>query len=142
MATICACGCGLELPPRSGPGRPAKYLAEHAPDKRQGRRKRSVPLAPVVQLSSAPSAPQPDAPPPPDPREPPLVAATRRELEAAKRADSPEGLILLQLAWHISAGGGTAAGLASLVRQYHTSKAAALDGAEDGDDVLARIFGA
>lgn len=132
MATICACGCGRELPPRTGPGRPPKYLAEHAPDKRQGRRDRSKPvpsIAPVV------SMPQPVH------AEPALVTATRSELEKAGQAGTPEGLIVLTLAAQISAGGGTQAGLAALVREFHASKARALDGATDAGDVVAGIFG-
>jgi hypothetical protein len=75
------------------------------------------------------------------PLEPALVTATRSELEAAGRHDSPEGLIVLQLAWQIAAGGGTQAGLAALIRTFHDTKARALADVGDDADVLAGIFG-
>jgi hypothetical protein len=135
----CACGCGKALPPRTGPGRPAKYLAEHAPDKRQGRRSRraELPAVPTEGLASV----TPLAGSRPAPTEPALVAATRAELAAVDRDVTPEGIIVLQLAWQISAGGGTQAGLAALVREFHASKARALDGADEVGDPVVEIFG-
>lgn len=153
MSITCACGCGRELPPRSGPGRPAKYLAEHRPDKRVGRR-RPAPLPPLppITLPVAPpsiapviSLVTPPSPTPPSSRPttgiPSLVSATLEELTRAGRAETPEGLIVLTIAAQIAAGGGTQAGLASLVREFHTSKARALEGAAEKDDVVAAIFG-
>jgi len=135
----CACGCGTVLPPRIGPGRPPKYLAEHAPDKRQGRRNRRAELPGVPSDGLASVTPLGGTRP--EPTEPPLVAATRTELAAAGRDVTPEGLITLQLAWQISVGGGTQAGLAALVREFHATKARALDGADEQGDPVVEIFG-
>jgi hypothetical protein len=89
-------------------------------------------IAPVVPL------PTPEEPPE---CESPLVVATKSELGRAGRAETPEGLIVLTLAVQIAAGGGTQSGLAALVREFHSSKARALEGADAGGDVIAGIFG-
>jgi hypothetical protein len=87
----------------------------------------------VVPLA-APSAGEPEVPP--------LVEATRAELAAAGRDGTPEGIVVLTLAAQIAAGGGSAAGLAALVREFHASKAKALDGAGVDADIIDGIFGA
>ena len=101
------------------------------PDTRARRDKRVRDLGPVV-VSIAPGV---------EAELPPLVAATLGELEAAGRDRSAEGLIVLTLAAQIARGGGSAAGLAALIREFHASKAKALAGADDDADVIAGIFG-
>lgn len=93
-------------------------------------RPRPEPLSPVVVPIGGPA---PDAPA--------LVEATRAELAAAGRDATPEGLIVLTLAAQIAAGGGSAAGLTALVKEFHASKARALEGATEEADVLDGIFG-
>jgi hypothetical protein len=130
MSILCACGCGKELPPRTPgqPGRPRRYLEEHAPDKRAGKRteRRQVTptIAPVLAMPGAASTPP----------EPDLVAVTRADLEQAGADRTPEGLIALTLAAQIAAGGGTQAGMAALARQFHASLAEARRAGEDGED--------
>ena len=134
MDKVCRCGCGRALPPQSGPGRPRQFVPEHSPEKRQRDRR--------VRLASVPTSPTAPVDRPEAPSEPALVTATRAELEAVGKAGTSEGLIVLTLAGQIAAGGGTAQGLASLVRQFHASKELALADAQPEADVLDGIFGA
>lgn len=81
----------------------------------------------------------------------PMVVACRRELGG--RADSVDGLLLLELIRTIAAGGHSATRLTGLQRAYQAQRALALAGpppapatpaagaVDDGGDVVARIFG-
>lgn len=64
--------------------------------------------------------------------EAPFVAATRAELVEAGRDRSASGLLLLEIAASISAGGHTATGLAALQKAYAGQRAEALVDADVG----------
>jgi hypothetical protein len=126
--TACDCGRVIEQPKT---GRKRRKCAVCSPPDLRDRTPR---LGVVHDL---PAAAAPDAPAPVT-----LVGATQAELAAVGRDGTPEGLIVLTLAAQIAAGGGSAAGLAALVREFHASKARALDGAQSGEaDVIDGIFG-
>jgi hypothetical protein len=126
-ASVCNCGRVIEQPKA---GRRRKYCLICSPQD-DGKSKAKRALAAVGAL------------PPVQPVEPPaLVVATRAELEQAGRSETPEGIVVLTLAAQIAAGGGTAAGLAALIREFHASKARALAGADADADVIDGIFGA
>lgn len=74
-----------------------------------------------------PLAPPPDAEP--DRGEPPLVAATRRELDEAERTGTALGQATLALAAQASAPGQTGQAVAALVRELRATMAEALKGA-------------
>lgn len=79
--------------------------------------------------------------PAPAPTVGPMFAATLLELRAAGRHETPEGLATLKLAQVIDAGGGTAAGLVAAIREFHATKAKALDGTSEIADVIDGMFG-
>ncbi len=126
-ATVCNCGRVIEQPKA---GRRRKYCLICSPQD-DGKSKAKRALAAVAPIAAGPL----EAPPA-------LVVATRTELEQAGRSETPEGIVVLTLAAQIAAGGGSAAGLAALVREFHASKARALAGAEADADVIDGIFGA
>lgn len=135
--TVRTCQCGAPIPPQIGPGAPRKHCAKCAPPRNRGRLALVGPSteqpASTLGKGSAP-APIPDVGP--------MFAATLLELRAVGRHETPEGLLLLRLAQAIDAGGGTAAGLASVAREFHASKAKAFDGAGKVADVIDGMFGA
>jgi len=60
-----------------------------------------------------------------------IAVATAAKLEAAGRLDTPEGQAALMLAYRVDVGmAETGSAIASLVRQFHATLAAALDGAQ------------
>jgi len=128
MGEVCGCGRPI-VQPRTG--RRRSKCVTCSPPERRDRRVRD--LGPVVVSLPADSGPV---------VLPPLVEATRAELAAAGRDGTPEGIVVLTLAGQIAAGGGSAAGLAALVREFHASKARALDGVQGSADVIDGIFGA
>lgn len=116
-ASACECGRVIEQP-------------------RTGRPRTKCLICSPKRLASVPTDGVQAAPGP----APALVEATRAQLASADRDGTPEGLIVLMLAGQIAAGGGTAAGLAALVREFHASKVRALAGAEQDGDVIEGIF--
>jgi len=128
MGDTCDCGRFIEQPKT---GRRRRKCRVCSPPEN---RNRSVKLAPVVTALPAAHSASGSV-------EPELLTTTRAELAAVGRDGTPEGLIVLTLAAQIAAGGGTAAGLAALVREFHASKARALDGTAPTADVIDGIFG-
>lgn len=115
MAAPGACDCGRVIDqPKTGRRR-EKCLICSPPDPRDRRRV----AAPVAQLPGTSG-------------EPPLVTRTRADL--GDLADTAEGMILLQLAAAIAAGGGTPAGLVRLSERYDVAKRALLASAAPAED--------
>jgi hypothetical protein len=131
---LCACGCGGALPPKEGPGRPRKYLPEHAPDQRKRPERRTPQLA-SVQALTAPASVEAGA----VPSVPSVLAATLAELEAAERTGSPHAATALLLAGHLDAGKTTAQGIAALAKAHRDALDKALDGARPAADKLDEI---
>lgn len=113
------CRCGNEIPEHKGSGRPRTKCPECSPSRNRPR---------VAALSSLPPGP-----------EHPIVARTRADL--GELAGTADGLILLQLAEAIAAGGGTASGLVRLSERYAVLKAAVLADAQPEADVITGLFG-
>lgn len=65
-----------------------------------------------------------------------LVVSTRSRLEAVGRLDSPDGVMALELAELIAAGGGTQSGIASLSTAWGKAMDRALAGAKPAEDAL------
>lgn len=124
--TACDCGRVIEQPSR---GRPRKRCAVCSPVNRRR------PLA-VVRPAAESADPEPRA-------VPRLVRALLDELVPAGRDGTPEGILAVDIAERLSDFSGTASQYATLVREFHATKAAALAGAADepGADVITGIFG-
>ena len=72
---------------------------------------------------------------------PSLYDATLAELASVGRDRCPEGVLTLELARQIGAGGHSGASLAALSGAYSKARAAAMDGAQPEADVIDGIFG-
>jgi hypothetical protein len=115
MAAADACDCGRVIVQPATGRRRTKCAVCSPPDTRDRRRA----PAPVTTL--------------PGGGEHPLVTRTRADL--GDLADTAEGMILLQLAAAIAAGGGSPTGLVRLSERYETAKRALLALAvDDADD--------
>lgn len=99
------------------------------------------PMPPVMPAAETPQAVAERSERPPRAEDNPLFGVTLAELRAAGRAETPEGVIVLTLAAQIATGGGSAAGLSALVKQFHLSKDIALKDSAPATDVVSDIFG-
>jgi hypothetical protein len=68
-----------------------------------------------------------------------LEASTRAELASAGRESIPAGVAALLLAERIDAGQGTESGMASLVREWRTTMAAAMADAQKAESELDKL---
>jgi hypothetical protein len=126
--------CGGPLPVHKGRHRPRVFCERCRPPRRQGQEGQAPdPMAVGVVLAGAfGSAGVLDAGPAS------LAVVTEAKLRAAGRRDEPEGVLVLNLARSIDAGGHSGASLASLSREYSRALAAALpsvDAAAEDDGV-------
>jgi hypothetical protein len=131
----CACGCGQEIPPNKGMGRPRKYLPEHSPDKRKRPEKRQPTVLKLHGGPEAPAAPLTDGPAPAG-----VTAATLRRLEAAERLSTPEGAVALHLARLIDQGDYNAQGAAALAKAHAEALARATAGAKSAPDAIDELL--
>lgn len=116
--------CRAPIPPQKGRQQPRKYCVTCRPPRNRG-------SASVTTLPA---------------REPPpvqvsLESATRQRLESVRREADPEGLLVIELARQIEAGGHSGASLASLSNAYSKALAAAMKDAQPDADVIDAIFG-
>lgn len=111
------CACGNPLPQQLGAGRPRTKCDQC----------RSPTNAEIVLVPRVPLV------------EPALVRLTRRDLEAAERLNTPRGALAMDLALVITAGGHTAAGLASLSKSYREALADALQGSRGATDAVSDL---
>ena len=114
-----SCGdCKRPIPPQKGPGRPRGFCDQCRP-----------PRGATVTRISSPAPPES------------LLESTRQRLTFLGRAATPEGMLVLELARQIDAGGHSGASLASLSTAFTKALDKASEGAEQGADVIDGIFG-
>lgn len=118
-----------------GTGRPRKYLAEHAPDKRKRPEKRQPPVLKLTASTEAPAEPLagPGAPVG-------VTAATLARLEAAERLSTPEGAVALHLSRLIDQGQYNAQGAAALAKAHAEALERATRGAKEAPDAIDELM--
>jgi len=126
------CGCGREIPPQVGPGRPRTKCDECSPKRIRNRGRASVVRLAPAATGGGPAAPEPDGS---------LSGTVRAQLAAHGRDTTPDGVLALTLAASIDQGTHTGSSLAALAREFRTVLAAALEGTSPEADVIDGIFG-
>ena len=114
MAQRCA-GCGGPMPPRIGRGRPRKMCETCSPTRKRLPRGTSK-TTPAPTITALPGQPG-------------VTDATRRELDACGRTDTPLGLAALVLAGRLDSGQESGSSLATLAKQLEATLRAATKGA-------------
>lgn len=115
-------GCGGQLPPYQGRGQPRKYCQRCRPSKAK------KPASPALRVvADGERRPEPET----------LVDVVRRELRAAGRLDTSDGMALVMLAERMElARGEPGTALATLTKQFHETKSVVLaDAGEEADEL-------
>ena len=118
------CRCGRKFTPKPGPGRPRVRCEQCRPPEK--RRDRQPPMSEPVDLPGA----EPLG----------LVESVGRKLRETGRDRTPEGVLALQLARTLAAGGHTASGSAALARELRATLDAATAGARQAADTVDELL--
>jgi hypothetical protein len=133
---LCADGCGKEIPPQKGRGRPRKYLPEHSPDARKRAERRQPPVLQLHAPEDGRTAP--NAEPAPDATS--VTAATLQRLTEAERLATPDGAVVMHLARLIDVGDYNAQGAAALAKAHAEALARATAGAKSAPDAIDELL--